>query len=303
MTWAVCAMPGNEAFAERLAILLGVGFLPLEWRRFPDGESYVRFTMSPEGRDIAIVCTMRDPDPMFLTLHFVTRTARELGASRIGLIAPYLAYMRQDRSFRDGEAVSSKYFAALLSADFDWLLTVDPHLHRYVSLADIYTIPTTMVSSASALADWIRTEVTQPLIVGPDAESERWVTDVACRVGAPHVVLRKTRRGDRSVEIDTSMLTKWKDKVPVIVDDIISSARTMAITVQRLRAEGYMRPVCVGVHGLFAGDAYSVLRNAGAARIVTTNAVSHETNAIDLSALIAEHVRKDFHFSALYPQP
>jgi len=288
MKRAVCALPGNDVFAARVAAALGAERIPLQWRRFPDGESYVRFPVSPANLDLALVWTMRDPDPLFLALHFAVRAARELGASRVGLIAPYLAYMRQDRRFRDGEAVSSRDFAALLSADFDWLVTVDPHLHRYAALSEIYTIPAVAVSAAPALAGWIRAEVARPLvIIGPDAESRQWVAEVAQRAEAPHAVLRKMRRGDREVEVNATGLEQWKEMTPVIVDDIVASARTMAAVVERLRTLGYPPPVCVAVHGVWAEDALGVLRAAGATRIVTTNTIPHATSAIDLSGPVA----------------
>ena len=101
----ICALPGNEPFAERLRNELGMERIELEWRRFPDGESYIRFRQEVKGGDLALVCTLNDPDSKALALLFAARTARELGASRLGLIAPYLGYMRQDRRFNSGEAV------------------------------------------------------------------------------------------------------------------------------------------------------------------------------------------------------
>ena len=162
-----------------------------------------------------------------LPLLFAAATARELGASRVGLVAPYLAYMRQDRRFKPGEAVTSRQVARLLSDAFDWLVTVDPHLHRYSSLADIYSIPTHVVHAAPLIAEWIKANVTNPLIIGPDSESEQWVAAVASDVGAPYSVLEKVRHGDRDVEIRLKDLEQWKGRTPVLVDDIISTGRTM----------------------------------------------------------------------------
>ncbi len=290
MSATICSLPGNEAFAARLRDALGAGNLPLEWRRFPDGESYLRFAGSCEGKDIAFVCTLNDPDPKFMALHFAARTARELGASSIGLVAPYLAYMRQDRRFQDGEAVTSIHFAALLSSSFDWVATVDPHLHRRASLAEIYSIPAGTVAAAPALAKWIAENISKPLIVGPDSESEQWAAEVAAACGAPHAVMKKTRLGDRNVEIEAPPLSQWKDRTPVLLDDIISSARTMALATKKIQEAGLSAPVCVGVHGIFSPDALGALRDAGAARIVTTNTIAHETNAIDVTPLVARGI-------------
>ncbi len=287
----ICAFPGNEAFAARLQAELGVAAFDLEWRRFPDGESYLRFRQDLKGRDVAIVCTLNDPDSKTLALLFAARTARELGASSVGLVAPYLGYMRQDRRFHDGEAVTSVHFAALLSQAFDWLVTVDPHLHRRGSLSEIYSIPNAVVAAAPPMARWIAANVSRPLIVGPDSESEQWAAEVAAACGAPHAVMRKTRLGDRRVEIEAPPLSQWKDRTPVLLDDIISSARTMALAAKKIQEAGLDAPVCVGVHGVFSPDALGALRDAGAARIVTTNTIAHETNAIDTTAIVARGVQ------------
>ena len=122
------ALPGNEAMTCSLADRLGAEQGDVELRAFPDGETYLRFAADVAGRSIAITCTLDRPNDKMLPLIFAAATARELGAAQIGLVAPYLAYMRQDRRFKPGEAVTSKQTAQLLSNAFDWLVTVDPHL-------------------------------------------------------------------------------------------------------------------------------------------------------------------------------
>ena len=288
----ICALPGNEAFAERLRLELGMGAVELESRRFPDGESYLRFRQDLKGRDVALVCTLNDPDSKTLALLFAARTARELGATRVGLVAPYLGYMRQDRRFHDGEAVTSVHFAALLSHAFDWLVTVDPHLHRRGSLSEIYSIPNKVVAAAPAIAQWIKTNIQRPLVVGPDSESEQWAAEVARACDAPHAVMSKTRLGDRRVEIEAPPLSQWKDRTPVLLDDIISSARTMALAARKIQQAGLEAPVCVGVHGVFSSDALGALREAGVRQVVTTNTIAHEMNGIDVSALVASAVKE-----------
>ena len=283
----VLALPGNDDLATRLASSLGGEAGALTVRRFPDGESYVRVTSPVAGRDVVVACTLHRPDDKVLPLLFLAATARELGAARVGLAAPYLAYMRQDRRFRDGEGVTSRYFARLLSGAVDWLVTVDPHLHRLGSLAEIYAVPARVVHAAPHLSAWIGANVRRPLLVGPDAESAQWVRAVADGCGAPSVVLEKVRRGDRDVSVSVPDVERWRDRTPVLVDDIVSTARTMIETVGHLRRAGLAAPVCVGVHAAFADDAYERLLAAGAARVVTTNTIPHPSNAIDLTEPLA----------------
>jgi ribose-phosphate pyrophosphokinase len=196
------------------------------------------------------------------------------------------------RRFPDGEAVTSASFARLLSKQFDWLITVDPHLHRRSALGEIYSTPTEVVHAAPALAEWIRVHVTAPLVAGPDSESDQWVRAVAEAVPCPYVVLQKTRRGDRDVTVSPIPTSHSRtDRTPVLIDDIISSARTMIEAVRQWRAAGATAPVCIGVHAVFAGGAFTELIGAGAARVVTCNTIPHASNAIDLSPLIAAAAR------------
>jgi ribose-phosphate pyrophosphokinase len=297
MNTVILSLPGNEALTGSLSTALDaantkafeVGQVAL--RRFPDQETYVRIDSRLDGKAAIIVASLNRPDEKILPLIFMAETAREMGASKVGLVAPYLSYMRQDRRFHPGEGVTSKYFARLLSNSFDWLVTVDPHLHRHSSLAELYAIRTQVVHAANPLAEWIRANVAQPLIVGPDSESEQWVSAVAEVVGAPHIVLEKIRSGDRDVVVSVPEVERWREHTPVLVDDIVSTARTMIATVKHLTAANMRKPVCVAVHAIFADSAYEDLTAAGAGRIVSCNTIVHPSNAIDLTSILASAVR------------
>lgn len=292
MSALILALPESEPLGRRVGELAEIPLGVIESRRFPDGETYLRIDAECDQKSIAVVCTLDRPDEKLLPLVFLTDAARALGASRVGLVAPYLAYMRQDRRFRRGEAVTSSTFAGLLSRYVDWLVTIDPHLHRYGSLTQIYGIPHRIVHAAPALAEWIITHVEEPVVVGPDEESQQWVSDVASRAGAPYVVLRKTRRGDRLVDVSWPEVEAHRTRTPVVVDDIVSSAQTMVETVNHLVAAGLRAPVCVGVHALFSEKAEQALRDAGAAQVVTTTSVPHASNRIDIVPLLVAAVRE-----------
>ena len=281
----VLPLPGNEAFAQRLADHGGWERGAMETRRFPDGETYVRLLSDVKDKVVDLVCTLARPDDGFLRLIFTADAARDLGARQVNLIAPYLSYMRQDRRFQPGEAVTSRSFARLVSSSFDQLLTVDPHLHRYPALTPLYTIPTNTLHAAPLLADWIAAEVDKPLIIGPDEESEQWVSAIAARIGAPYAVLRKVRHGDRSVEVQLPDLSEWSGRQPVLADDIASSGNTLIEAARQLPLQGFARPVVAVVHAIFADDSFQRLA-ALCDRIVSTDSVPHESNAVTLAPLI-----------------
>ena len=288
----IIALPGNESLATALATGLEGEIARVEFRRFPDGESYVRLDTPAQGRSVILACTLDRPDEKVLALLFAAATARELGASRVGLVAPYLSYLRQDKRFKPGEAVTSKLFARTLSGAFDWLVTIDPHLHRIGALDEIYATRTSVLHAAPLIGRWIAANVRMPLLIGPDAESEQWVSEIARGCDAPYVVLHKVRHGDRNVDISIPYIQQWRERTPVLVDDIISSAQTMGKALSHIQQLDAEPAFCIGVHAVFSPGAYETLQAALPSRIVTTNTIVHRTNEIDVSALLADAVRK-----------
>jgi len=286
----IFALNGNQVFAKELAAQLSAEVGIAETRSFPDGESYVRIKSDVRDKRAVLVCTLHEPNENILPLCFFGKAVRDLGASSVCLVAPYLAYMRQDKAFHPGEAVTSKYFAELICSFADSIITADPHLHRHDALSEIYPISNRTVHAAGHIGDWITRNVDLPVLVGPDAESEQWVSKVAQKAGSPFTVLEKVRRGDSDVEVSVPNIEEFRDHTPILVDDIISTARTMIETVEHLKHLEMKPPVCIGVHAVFAGNAYQDLLAAGVGRIVTCNTIPHVTNEIDVSDLFSDFV-------------
>jgi len=261
-------------------------------RDFPDGERYFRIQTDLNNRDVIILNALDRPNPKILPLILFAETARSLGARRVGLCAPYLAYMRQDAVFQAGEGITSAYFAKLVSQYFDGLVTVAPHLHRHHSLREIYSIPTAIVDATQAMAQWIVDNVEKPLLIGPDCESEQWVAQVAEAADAPYLILEKNRHGDEDVEVSVPKIEPYRDHTPVVVDDIISTAHTMVEAVKQLNQAQMKASICVGIHAVFADHAYQRLRDAGAGAVVTCNTIQHASNQIDLSSQLAEGIQE-----------
>jgi len=286
----IFAFPAHAGLPQSIVARVGGTAGTLFLHRFPDGESYVRLDTPVEGREAVFVCSLDNPDAKLLQLLFAAAAAKDLGATRVGIVVPYLAYMRQDVRFKPGEAITSVSVGKLVSGVADWLVTVDPHLHRHATLDAVYSIPSTVVPAAPAISAWIAASVARPLLVGPDGESAQWVARVAAAANAPWIVLDKSRHGDRDVEVSAPQVDRYRDRTPVLVDDIVSTAHTMIAAVGRLREAGLAAPICIGVHALFAANAYDELKAAGAARIVTCNTVPHASNGIDVNAAVAEAV-------------
>lgn len=292
MKRVVFALSDHEAPTAAIANASAAQIGQLAMRSFPDRESHVRLVTPVADCDVIFVASLDNPDIKTLPLLFAAAAARDLGALRVGLVAPYLAYMRQDTRFEAGEAVTSVTYAHLLSSHFDWLVTVDPHLHRHHDLSGIYSIPSRVVPAAPAIARWITNNVRSPLLIGPDRESAQWVGNIAGLADAPCEIFDKERHGDRDVAVSARPVDRWRDRIPVLVDDIIASGRTMAMAIHALRDSGLAAPVCIGVHAIFAGDAQAFLQAAGPARIVTCDTIVHATNAIQLGPALGEAVRQ-----------
>ena len=289
---SLIALPGHEAFAETLAGRLGTPLAPLNFRRFPDGESYLRVEADLRDCSVILVASLNQPDPQIPALLFAADLARDLGARRVGLVCPYLCYLRQDQRFQPGEALTSRSFARWLSAHLDWLLTVDPHLHRYASLDEIYSLDSEVVTAAPAIAAWVQAHIHQPVLIGPDGESEQWIRAVAESGGWPWRIFEKTRHGDHKVEMVPPELHAMRSHQPVLIDDIIASGSTIAQATRHLLAAGMPAPVVIGVHGLHDDRARSLLREVGISRLLCCNSVSGPEALIDLSALLLEPIRR-----------
>lgn len=283
----IFALPGNNELAAGIAATAKADVGELSHRRFPDGESYLRFLTPVEGRSIALACSLHDPDSKSLPLLLAAAALRDLGAHRVGLVTPYLGYMRQDKRFNPGEAVTSVSFARLLSGAFDWIVTIDPHLHRHASLTDIYNIPVGVGHATAVLADYLRPQSGSVFLVGPDEESEQWVSTLSVAASVPFVTMQKTRSGDRSVSIAFSGLDAFRGLRPVLVDDMISSGVTMEVAVNQLLALGFSNPICLAVHGIFADGALARLECAGA-RVVTTNTIPSPVARLDIYPTVGE---------------
>lgn len=288
----VLALPGGAPLAAALARSLRCKWSELALHRYPDGETGVRIDAAVAGCAVVLAGSLNQPDAKTLPLVFAADAARELGAVQVGLVAPYLAYMRQDKRFHPGEAITSRSYARLLSASLDYLVAVDPHLHRVHSLAEIYTLRTVVVPAAPLMASWLRKHVTSPWVIGPDGESAQWVSEVARLADAPWSILRKTRRGDRDVSVRISGRQRWPGRVPVLIDDIISTGETMLAAAGLLARTGRGAPICIGVHALFDVAVERRLLEGGFSRVLTCDTVGHPSNAIHMAPALAKAVRE-----------
>ncbi len=294
----VIAFEEEQPQARALAAALGVPCSTIRRHRFPDGEW--QLTLPPAlGGDVILWRSLHQPNEKLVELLIAAPAARELGARTVWLVAPYLAYMRQDIAFHPGEAVSQRHVGALLGGLFDGLVTVDPHLHRIASLEEV--LPAghrgLSLSAARLLGGFVAEQVDQPLLLGPDGESEQWVKEAARgavdALTAPldHAWCTKVRLGDHHVQVTLPEgLALWGRSV-VLIDDMASTGRTLVEAARLCLAAGAAGVDVAVTHALFVDDALVSLREAGVRHVWSTDCVPHESNAVSVVPLIAGALR------------
>lgn len=276
--------------AHVLAQELGLVPEPIHQHRFPDGEHKLRLPSHLSGH-VGLLRSLHQPNEKLTALMLSAHTARELGAQRLSLIAPYLCYMRQDIAFEPGEAVSQRIVGQFLSSLFDAVITVDPHLHRTASLSDVMPhIHTQVLSAAPLLSDWIATQFHQPLLMGPDSESVQWVSAAAQRHGFDFSVCEKLRHGDHSVAVQLPRMDV-QGRAVVLMDDIASSGQTLAVAARQLLAAGAASVDVAVTHALFAGDALEVIAQSGVRHVWSTDCIQHASNVVSVGALLAQTLK------------
>ena len=286
---------GNSInLAKSIAKRLKCKYSPLTIGAFPDGDIYLKFNTPVKGKKVVIVQSFQPhPDMSLFDIVFAAETAKDLGAKKVILVAPYLAYMRQDKRFNAGEAVSSRVMAKLLNNSVDKLLTIDPHIHRYKSLKDIFTIPAKYLTSNMLIADYIKKHFKNEIIIGPDWESYQWAEAIAKKIDVDATVLKKERFSYRHVEVKMIKPIEIKGKNVVIVDDIISTGNTMIKAAKAATKLGARSVSAIGVHGLFVENGYEKMKKAGFNKIVTSNCINHKTNGVDVSSLLVEELKRE----------
>jgi ribose-phosphate pyrophosphokinase len=291
---AVQSLPSSSRDAAQLAARLGLSACEIAIHAFPDGE--MRVTAGPAAPTTIIYASLDRPNEKLIALMFACEALRRAGTNRIVLLAPYLCYMRQDTAFHEGEAISQKVIGALLAGCVNRVITVDAHLHRAPDIGTVFPgIESDNLSAMPAIADALGAAGLDPatVVVGPDAESEPWVSALAGRLGLSHTVARKTRRGDRSVKIGFPDPARLAGHPALVVDDIVSSGSTMIACAKTLAAAGATVIDAVVTHALFSEQLCRDMELSGIRSVRSTYSVPHSTNAIALDDLFVNALENE----------
>lgn len=282
--------PGDEALAHALASAIGGRVAQVAVRSFADGEQHVRLEGVRAGDTPVVVTTLTYPAPRLLPTVFLAATAMELHAQQVGLVAPYLSCLRVDRRTARGTGGTSASTAILLSAAFDWIVTVSPQLPGSRTMERLFSIPVYVVDCGEAISSWIHEHVPAPLIIVPHDGTAPWLRRLATTLRAPFLDVVERVAGESPSPTSPRGVGEHVGRTPIIVNAIVESSNELRRLINHLRTAGHPAPICVTAHPILAGDAYDEILAAGTRRLVSCSTIRHRSNAIDLTPWLASGV-------------
>lgn len=286
--------PTSRAFASSLAKTAGLSLCDVSYKRFPDGEQYIRLGCETKGSDVIVVKTfVPEQDSSAVIAMLLADAAKEAGANSLTLIAPYIAYARQDRAFLSGEPVSIRaLLRALWASGYERLVTIEihkPESLRHFPGSSINVRPYPLMADLLSLRG--RSDV---VVVSPDLGALERAKILASHLGVEFDYLEKFR--DR-VTGEVSMKPKSmdvKDKHVIIVDDIISTGSTIVNAVNELRKQGARDFTVLVAHALLAEGAEERLRSIGLGTVYAANTTPVKgsfVTQIDVAPAVAESLK------------
>lgn len=288
---AVFGFPGTYPAAKALARELGVPAHQIEVHTFPDHETRVRVL---ERAETAVLYRpLHDPNAKIFEVIQAAAALRDMGAKTIEMVCPYLPYMRQDKVFRKGEALSQTIFGKVLAPWIDGLTAVEPHLHRTRTLDEVFEgIRAIALSGGKIMADYVRQKGfdQNALVLGPDVEAWHTARPFAEALGLEWVTAAKKRRGDRTVEVRLKD-GDFKGRRVIIVDDVISTGMTVINAARAAFAKGAAGLEVYAVHALFDQKTAQDFKAAGIKTVASCDGVPHPSNKIPLAPALAKALK------------
>jgi len=284
--------PASQELGRKIADLLKARIVPVGFKRFPDGESYIRLDGDIKGEEAVIVQTTSPPqDTHLLQLFLMIDTAKNLGAKKVTAVVPYLAYARQDKRFLFGEAISVETIIKLLEASgLDQFITVN--IHEEEILEKIH-IPARNLSAFPLLAEHFKEKgLAGAFSLAPDQGALEWAREADNVLKGGFGWLRKERdrlTGEIAVE---KKRFDVRGRDVIVFDDIISSGGTMAKGVKMVKDQGARKVYTACIHPLLAEGAEEKILKSGADGIVGTDCVPSSVSVVSVAPLIARALSK-----------
>ena len=271
----------SKTVAEELAKKINAKMTDVTIKRFPDNELYVRILDDVKDEHVIIVQTTY-PDSNIIELFLLQDALEEAKAGKITVVIPYYGYARQDTKFKEGEPISAKAIANLISLNADKVITVDPHKEH---ILDFFSTSAISCTAVPELANYFIDKKID-MVLAPDKGALQRAKKASEIIQCEFDYMEKTRIDGETVEIKPKTLDA-KNKNAVIVDDIISTGGTMAKSIKELKKNGAKKVYVACTHGLFAGDAIKKLTSAGCDEIISTDTIISKYSKVSVAPCIA----------------
>ncbi|MEV7600346.1 ribose-phosphate diphosphokinase [Kitasatospora sp. NPDC089797] len=263
----------HPELAKEVAAALGTELVPTKALDFANGEIYVRFLESARGADCFVMQSHTAPINQWIMEQLIMIDAlKRASAKSITAILPFYGYARQDKKHLGREPISARLVADLLrQAGADRLMAVDLHTAQ---IQGFFDGPVDHLFALPLLADYIggRVDRSKLTIVSPDAGRVK-VADQWCdRLDAPLAIIHKRRDITQANTIlSADVVGDVKDRVCVLVDDMIDTAGTICAAADALYENGAADVVVAATHGVLSGPAADRLKNSRVSEFVFTN--------------------------------
>jgi ribose-phosphate pyrophosphokinase len=275
----------SKTVAEDLSHILKKPLANTITKRFPDNELYVRILDDIKGEEVVIVQTTY-PDPNLVELFLIQNAVEEAGVKKTTVVIPYYGYARQDTKFQEGEAISAKAIAGLISLNADCVITVDPHKEH---ILDFFSTSAYSTSAVPEIAKYLQQKKID-MILAPDKGALDRAKTASKIINCEFDHMEKTRIDGNTVEMKPKNLDA-ENKSVAIVDDIISTGGTMALAIKELKKNGAKKVYVACTHGLFAGEAVKKLNSAGCDEIISTDTINSNYSVVKIAPCIANIIK------------
>ncbi len=285
----IASFPEVADIGKRVARALKAGYTEISAKDFPDSEYHLMLKKNPQNKTVIIINSLsKEPDRRVVETILAGGVAKDYKAKKVILLATYLPYMRQDTHFMNYDSFSAKHILEIFS-DFDRIIAIDPHLHR---IHNMHTLSrkAESITVDNIVAKYIKNNFKRDYeIIGPDEESAQWSARIAKILKKKVVILHKDRLGDSKIKQKPVVLDKNTNYI--IIDDIISTGKTLLGAIEMAKRQGAKKITCIGIHGLFANNCDKMLKNY--AQIISTNTVPTKYSKIDISQAIIDRLKKE----------
>jgi ribose-phosphate pyrophosphokinase len=264
----------HPQLAQEVAERLGTDLVPTSAYDFANGEIYVRYEESVRGSDAFVIQSHTAPINEWIMEQLIMIDAlKRASAKRITVVLPFYGYARQDKKHRGREPISARLMADLFkTAGANRLMAIDLHTAQIQGFFDgpvdhLMALPILSKHVAEKYGDL------DLAVVSPDAGRIKVAEDWSTRLGGvPLAFIHKTRDINRPNEVMANRVVgEIKDRVCVLVDDMIDTAGTITKAADALLDQGAKSVVIAATHAILSGPAVDRLKASKVEEVVVTN--------------------------------